>query len=211
MEEKIKELELKIAKEIENCDRNLKEGEELKKECVSLIIEEIKDKTVKEIESFVKTDIENTNNLGVPKLSEMKKEMNDLINSIDNSTDVINSNNDIWILSIEFIKDIDFSKDTFNIRYNSKNNIIQNTKKFIKTELMKIGDILIKYNYLDNEKKKHSNIFNSSYGTSLSDNLNDTIKKYSDVFEGYVKSNEFLYRYQRDLEQTKALYLWEQA
>lgn len=206
MEDKIKKIEQEIIEENKKCEQYLIQGDNLKAECIPMIIECCKSKIVKEIEGFVKTDIKNTNNLGLEKLSEMKKEMNELIKEVDNSKDVT-SIDGVWLISLDFINNINLSKDTFDIRYNKSKEIEQNVSKFVKNQLLKIGDILIKYNYVDANKKSEHTIFHSHFGVSLNDDLYNKIKKYSELFEEYIKSNEKLFKLEKELGQTKALSL----
>ncbi|MBY6838725.1 hypothetical protein [Clostridium botulinum] len=206
MKEKIEELELKISQETEKCKEILIKGESFKSECIPLILQEIKEQILKEIERFVETDVKNTNKLGLKNLSGMKKEMNELIKDVDNL-----EVNGMWLISLDFIKGVDFNKDTFNITYDKSNEIQQNVRNFVKNQLLRIADILIKYGYVDENNKNEHHIFNSHFGISLSDNLYNKIKVYSESFKEYVRSNERLFKLQKELEQTNALYLWEQA
>ncbi|WP_238918029.1 hypothetical protein [Clostridium sp. YIM B02555] len=210
MEEKIKKLEQDIITENEKCQEYLNQGNDLKVKCIPMIIDYCKTKIVKEIENFVKNDIINTNNLGLEKLSEMKKEMNELIKNVENTEDINNSKG-TWLISIDFIKNIDFSRDTFDIRFNKSKEIQQNVSKYVKKQLLRIGDLLIKYGYIDENKKSEYSIFHSNFGVSLNDDLYNDMGKYSKIFEEYIKSNEKLFKLEKELGQTKALSLWEQA
>jgi hypothetical protein len=213
MEEKIKQLESEIEKEMEKCDKYSNQEKSLKIECTSFIIEELKEKIVKEIESFVKSDITNTNNLGLSKLSEMKKEMRDIIEDVDNSKDLLINNEKVWIITNEFTNNIDFAKGNIvNLIYNKKSEIMNNITEYMKQELIKIGNILENYNYISSKDKVNPRKYRYDYfAISSKSVLHDKIEQYNNIFGKYFESKEKLARLELDLDQTKALYLWEQA
>ena len=127
MEEKIKQLEQQIERETQKFNEYLEKGKGTQNEYTPIIIKEIKNNIKNEIEKFVKTDIENTNNLGIKKLSEMKKEMNVLIESIDNLANALLENINIWKVSQEFINSVDFEKDDiYSIKSDSEKLITKN-------------------------------------------------------------------------------------
>lgn len=216
MEEKIKKLELEIKEKIEECNNYFQLGEEIKKECVPMIIQYTKESIVKEIEAFVKKDVKNTNNLGLEKLSNMKIEMNELVNKIDDLKGKLSQDNAIWKISKEFINNINFKEgDNFGKSYNNKKDILLNVGKFIKNELVKVADILIKYNYFQNEIifpwKQSGNTYIYDNGVFMGDTARVKMEEYVELFEKYFTCNEKLIKLKEELEQTKALYLWEQA
>lgn len=219
MENKIKELENKIAIEKEKCEGYIEKGEEIKVKCVNLIVNCIKYKIRDGIETFVKKEVDNTNNLGLEKLSELKKEMNILIENTNNLRESISKENiNIWKVSKDFISTIDFGiGDNFGKQYNNKKEISSNTTNLVKKEFSKIGKLLYEFNYLNSENKsKHGWELNGStpkysYGISLYNELDDTLKLYGEIFDDYFDSNERLIKYEKELKETKALLLWEQA
>jgi accessory colonization factor AcfC len=66
----------------------------------------------------------------------MKKEMNMLFKSIDESVDKITINNDIWRISEELIKTLNFRENKFDIRNENKKNIIKNSQRNLKQDMI---------------------------------------------------------------------------
>lgn len=213
MEEKIKRLELEIEQEAKKCEEYFKEEQELKSDCTLFIINDIKNRMIKEIESFVKTNVDNTNELGLSILSEMKKDMNSLIESIDLLKEDLLNNKSIWILTDDFINNIDFIKDnTLNMIYMKKSEFFGAIIGYIKVQLMKIGDILVKYKYIDSKRKEDTRIYSYNYLTiPENSDLKNKIEQYNNIFSKCLSSKEKLAKLEKELKQTRALFLWEQA
>jgi hypothetical protein len=216
MKEKIQNLEKQIEREITQCEKYLEKGKELQNEYTPLIIQEIKNDIKKEIENFVKTDIDNTNNLGLEELSKIKKEMNILIDSIDNLLSSLLENKDIWKVSKEFIDNIDSEKgNIYNIKSDSIRTILSSVENVIKNEFIKVGDILIKYKYLKDKTvrpwEKRGNTFIYDSIVCMNDDLRNKMKEYTNLFTVFLASKENIVKLEKELKQTKALYLWEQA
>lgn len=217
MENKIKELENKIVIEKGKCEEYISKSEPIKNKCIDLIIYFIKHKIKDEVEHFVKTDVDNTNTLGLSKLSELKKEMNLLIKNANDLKDSIYSNYSMWKISEEFMNTIDFETgDIFGKRFNNEKDISNNTEEFIKGEFSKVGELLYDFNYIsdDNFKggwKKNRNSIAYEYGISLSNELHENVKLYTEMFGEYFKTNENVFKLEKELKETKAMFLWEQA
>lgn len=211
MEEKIKKLEQQIERETKRFNDYLEKGKELKNEYVSLIMQEIKNNIIKEIETFVKTDIDNTYDLGLEELSKMKKEMKDLLEFVDSIKDDIINNSGVWKISKEFINNMTKNSNY----YDDEKAIKSNIEKLIKKEFVKTGDILIKYSYLKDKGvrpwEKKGDTFVYDCNVWLSEDLTIKVKNYTNIFSEYLKCNKELIRLNQDLKEAKALSLWEQA
>ena len=219
MENKIRELEVKIALEKEKCEKYINEAEKVKDDCINLIINDIKNRIKRGIEEYVKKDVDNTNELGLEKLSILKKKMNEHILNVDNLKEVIsNKNIEIWKVSQDFIETIDFNTgDNFGKQYNNKKEINPNVEDIIKNEYSKIGNLLHEFNYLNQKEnsgreweiKRGDYVY--KYGISLSDKLRDSLKEYEKIFSEYFKSNENIVKYVQEFKETNALLLWSKA
>lgn len=219
MENKIRELEVKIALEKEKCEKYINEAEKVKDDCINLIINDIKNRIKRGIEEYVKKDVDNTNELGLEKLSILKKKMNEHILNVDNLKEVIsNKNIEIWKVSQDFIETIDFNTgDNFGKQYNNKKEIFSNVEDIIKNEYSKIGNLLHEFNYLNQKEnsgreweiKRGDYVY--KYGISLSDKLRDSLKEYEKIFSEYFKSNENIVKYVQEFKETNALLLWSKA
>ncbi|WP_133014963.1 hypothetical protein [Clostridium cuniculi] len=217
MENKIKELENKIALEKEKCVKYIKKAEEIKVRCTDLIIEEIKNKIKNGIENYVKTDVENTNKLGLEKLSILKRQMNECIANVDNlKNSILERNIDIWKVSQEFIETVDFKDgDNFGKAYNNKREINSNIESLVRDEYSKIGELLYSFNYIDKSLSSDWELKNGSYvykyGIIMFGEVSSSIKEYEDIFEKYFKANERIEKYDKELKETNALLLWSKA
>ncbi len=217
MENKIKELENKINIEKEKCNEYISKSEPIKIKCIDLIIYFIKHKIKEKVEYLVKTNVDNTNSLGLQKLSELKKEMNLLIDNVDKLKDLICDDYNIWKVSEEFIGTITFGEgNNLGKLYNNEVDIKNRIAEFIRKELSKIGEVLYKFNYIKeddfgHEWKKSKGAIEYRYGIGLNAELEDDIKAYTEIFTEYFKANETIFKLENELKETKAMFLWEQA
>lgn len=217
MENKIKELENKIVIEKGKYEEYISKSEPVKNKCIELIINYIQREIKKETEYLVKKDVDNTNNLGLSKLSELKKEMNSLIYNVNKLKDLIYNDYNIWKISEEFMNTIDFTTgDNFGKRYNNEKDINSRIVEIVRKEFSKIGEVLYKFNYIKEDNFKHGwkkimETIEYEYAISLDGELNDVVKLYTEMFSDYFKANESIFKLEKELKETRAMFLWEQA
>lgn len=170
-----------LIRQITECEKTLDslkgqmDGQKIK--IISEIEVYLKDKFKHDIESNVKSNTENTKKLGLEKLSELKKELNTLIDQVPELVNKKFDNDELWLL-LSYSLD---GKDEFNSLFNAQRNIKSNIDNSIRELLGYSGKILIDYGYKDYskdsswEKQYKSDVPRYKYGFSVSAKVNDEI------------------------------------
>ncbi|EKS4345143.1 hypothetical protein QB607_003147 [Clostridium botulinum] len=218
LETKIKELEQKIRICESEYDNFIKIAQPIKEEYINAIIDEMKNFCKKTIENKVKSEVKITNELGIENLRKLKNSMNEILKQMDSEKENLINNKEIWLINKDWFGNLDFTKgDRFGMKYNNQRKISNNISKTMKKLTGNIGNLLNKYNYISiekgNWKLENENIV---YGFSWVDEkpnikLKEKQKEYENLFEKTFKKYEQIYELKKELEETKALYLWEQA
>lgn len=216
----MKEKIYQITNQIKECENQysdlLIKSETIKANCIKEMNSFLKTKYKEQIEYSVKTKTEITNNLGLEKLKELKIKMNKLIENVDIQKSIIEDNDEIWKVSNSYLNSINFAGDIFGIQYNAKQSIENDIKNLIRHEYSNIGKLLLEYGYVEIknqsgmwEKKNNEIVY--KYGIVLSETLMQIIKEYQENFEKAFDIKQNIYKLNKELEETKALDLWEQA
>ncbi|NFF75889.1 hypothetical protein [Clostridium sporogenes] len=218
LETKIKELEQKIKTCENEYDNFIKIAQPIKEECINAIIDEMKNFCKKTIENKVKSEVKITNELGIENLRKLKNSMNEILKQMDSEKEDLINNKEIWLINENWFSNLDLTKgDRFGMKYNNQRNISYNISKTMRKLTGNIGNLLNKYNYISvgkgNWKLENENIV---YGFSWVDEkpnikLKEKQKEYENLFEKTFKKYEEIYELKKELEETKALFLWEQA
>ncbi|NCI19756.1 hypothetical protein EJM73_08970 [Clostridium botulinum] len=218
LETKIKELEQKIKICESEYDNFIKIAQPIKEECTNSIIDEMKNFCKKTIENKVKSEVKITNKLGIDNLRKLKNSMNKILKQMDSEKENLINNKEIWLINKNWFGNLDFTKgDRFGMKYNNQKNISHNISETMRKLTGDIGNLLNEYNYINvgkgNWKLENGNIV---YGFSWVDEkpnikLKEKQKEYENLFEKTFKKYEEIYELKKELEETKAFYLWEQA
>lgn len=215
MQEKINRLEKEINENEEKYQEILNKAIPVKQKIAEEIILLLQSKYKTDTEYMVKTKTSITNSLGLEKLKLLKFEMNLLIDGVVNEKEKILVS-PLWSVNTTFIDSL-FSRNgnNYGIKNNEERNISSNISEVIRNQYSKLGKILLKYGYIklenDTSWSKVGNEIQCNYSISGTSNLNDPIKEYQQIFDEAFDLKEKILRLEKELEETKALYLWEQA
>ncbi|HID0768105.1 TPA: hypothetical protein ACXDAZ_002635 [Clostridium botulinum] len=218
LETKIKELEQKIKTCESEYDNFIEIAQPVKEECVNAIIDEMKSFCKKTIENKVKSEVKITNELGIENLRKLKNSMNKILKQMESEKENLINNKEIWLINENWFSNLDFTKgDRFGMKYNNQRNISNNISKTMRKLTGHIGNLLNEYNYISVEKgnwklENENIVYEFSWIDEKSNiKLKEKQKEYEDLFEKTFKKYEQIYELKKELEETKALYLWEQA
>lgn len=166
----------------------------------------------KEIEDKVKLNSENTKNLGLEKLSELKKELNELINQSSELVEKYINIEEVW-------GHIDYKvvlENEFNQRFNIKSDTNSRIQSVFRLLIGHLGQLLIKYQYVKYgsegwEKDYNSNLPKYKYGLGLPKNIQESIASYIKLFEELHDELVQYKKIEKNKNQFEATSLWEQA
>lgn len=218
LENKINELTQKIESCENEYDNFLKNAKVLKEQIIEAIINELKIFCKMQIGNKVKTEVEVTNSLGIENLKKLKKSMNEIIENMDSKKTELSNNNKIWIINTEDLSNLINNKDRgYRIKPDGKQSIRDNISESMVRLTADIGSLLYEYKYIDFNNNKqwvrvNGKIVYSYYmGGNYEPILDEKKREYQDLFEKSYDKFKEIYDLKRKLEETKALYLWEQA
>lgn len=215
MLQKINELEIIIKEKETEYETLLEQVLPIKRKIVDEIVTYLQAKIKSTLEYEIKTKTSITNSLGLEKLKPLKIEMAEIIGSISNhKEDMLNDST--WSISDDYITSL-FSRkgDNFGIKYNESKSIADNIYKTLKVRYSVLGELLYKYGYIKLENEGSWNKVDGKisyrYGFSDTQKINSLIREYQEIFNSAFELKEKNFNLKKELEQTKALYLWEQA
>lgn len=173
----------------------------------------------KMVEEEVKKNPSHTKSLGIEKLSDMKKRLNNLLVSSDSLVIKTFSDNQFWIhVDYKIIKE----GDSFGQKYNNIKTATNKIIEGIKIVFGKAGEILIDYGYdkvgskYDRTSKwqKSDNseiVFGSNHGFLIPQQIDDEIKKYAEGISPLHDTIEKLSKLDKKYNEQEALDLWKKA
>nr|WP_024835474.1 hypothetical protein [Clostridium sp. 12(A)] len=169
------------------------------------------------IEEEVKKNPSHTKSLGIEKLSDMKKRLNNLLVSSDSLVNKTFSDNQFWIhVNYKIIEE----RDSFGQRYNNKKTATNKIIEGIKIVFGKAGEILVDYGYDKTGSDRTSRwqtsvnseiVFGSNHGFYIPEHIDHEIKKYSESISPLHDTIDKLNKLDKKFNQQEALDLWEQA
>ncbi|MDP4194847.1 MAG: hypothetical protein Q8940_07350 [Bacteroidota bacterium] len=158
--------------------------------------------------SNVKLQPEITKNLGVEKLTAMKKELEDLCNQIEELVNKYLNIDEIWAHRKNFKQNINETIIAYAIYGNKMPEIIDNA---LRSLLGCIGKILEKYGYYKKGAwfKPPSSNYYYNFKLDWSQNMKSAITKYSKQNQTNIESSNKLERVKRNKEEFEAKDMWD--
>jgi len=157
--------------------------------------------------------------LGTVKLSEMKKDLNDLLEISDEIVDEQFSDDASWV-HVDY--EVDPKCDKYSQAHDNSKAAGDNLRKSVKRIFGHAGKILIKFGYASAQKAYSSHHHaewleeaNSSivygYGYSYPDNIESLIREYSEGIKTLHKFFEEITTLEESLDKQEASDMWDQA